>query len=215
MANSKTLLKTYCQECHLQLPVYSTEKGVGSSGFTSSVRVCERNYESQAIHPSAQLAEEDAARVAYKNLKQSVTDRISKPAPEVYSRSTGYGYESLGAASRATLTPAVASRSCSAQSACTGTGLATNGKNTNATADYSQKLEKLCNAHGLPTPQYVVKESPDAAGSFAATVVVGKGEYLSGTSDSYVEAKEYAALVALAEVGLNLLNINEKEDGNS
>ena len=213
MANSKTLLKTYCQERHFQLPVYSTEKGDGSSGFTSSVRVCERNYESQAIHPSAQLAEEDAARVAYKNLKQSVTDQISKPAPEVYSRSTGYGYEPLDTTSRATRTPAVASRSCSAQSACT--GLVTNGTNTNATADYSQKLEKLCNAHGLPTPQYVVKESSDAAGNFAATAIVGKGEYLSGTSDSYVEAKEYAALVALAEVGLSLLNIKEKEDGNA
>ena len=76
--------------------------------------------------------------------------------------------------------------------------------------DYSQKLEKLCNARGLPAPEYEVKESSD--GRFAATVVI-RNEYSSGNSESSAQAKNYAALIAIAEMGLSFFNIHEREDG--
>lgn len=184
MANSKALLNSYCQERHLQLPSYSTEREEGSVGYGSCVTVCDRSFDSQARHSSPKLAEEDAARVAYNSLRRQSESSIN-------SRSTGYGYEISSSAKRA------ANR-------------ATQSRNAN-TADYSQKLEKLCNARGLPLPEYDVNESD---GKFVATVTVhGNGQYLSGDFESYDQAKDYASLIALAEVGLSLLNINEREDG--
>ena len=206
MANSKTLLNAYCQERHLQLPVYSTERAKGITGYGSSVQVSGRHYHSQAVHSSGNLAEEDAARVAYNSLRQashSASGRTSVSS-DLKSRSAGrgagegYGYEDVP------LSSAFASTKRA--------GLATQHTNANAYVDYSQKLEKLCNARGLSAPEYgVTKESPD--GKFVATVVIGNDEYSSGNSDSCAQAKNYAALVALAEVGLSLLNINEREDG--
>ena len=83
----------------------------------------------------------------------------------------------------------------------------------NTHVDYSQKLERLCNARGLPAPQYDVKES--SRGRFVATVVLGNDVYSSGNFElrDRDQAKNYAALIAVAEVGLSLLNINEREDG--
>ena len=200
MANSKTLLLTYCDERHLQHPVYSTERGDGSKGYVSSVLVCERTFESQAIHSSIRLAEEDAARVAYNHLRQASTS-----ASSLRSRSTNISSRSAGdsGASVTDSYPAVATR----------TGLAVNGRSASANSnDYSQKLESLCNNRGLSVPEYDVRESPE--GKFTASVFIGDEEYSSNTtSKSYVSAKNYASLIALAEVGLSLLNINEREDG--
>ena len=180
MESSKDLLNTYCGERHLQLPSYSTEREEGSVGYTSSVVVCDRSFDSQARHSSPRLAEEDAARVAYNSLRRNSKSQLN-------SRSAGYGYESSSSTTRA----------------------AANSRNA-TTADYSQKLERLCNARGLPSPEYEVNESD---GKFICRVILDNGEYLSGNSESYAQAKDYASLVALAEMGLSLLNINEKEDG--
>lgn len=188
MANSKALLNSYCQERHLQLPSYSTQRE-GSVGYGSSVSVCDRSFDSQARHSSARLAEEDAARVAYNSLRRQSESSIN-------SHSTGYGYENSASVKRTAPDHATAA--------------AAQSRNAN-TADYSQKLEKLCNARALPPPAYDVNESD---GKFVATVTVhGNGQYYSGDFKSYDQAKDYASLIALAEVGLSLLNINEREDG--
>ena len=213
MANSKTLLNAYCKERHLQLPVYSTERGKETAGYDCSVLVSGRRYYAQAVHLSEQLAEEDAARVAYNTLRQasnlkSASGRTSINS-ELKSRSAGYseagyGYEDVPPSS-------ASSKFAKAKS------LATQPANPNAYiyVDYSQKLEKLCNARGLPAPEYDVMEPSD--GKFVATVVIGDDEYSSGDSEldseSRAQAKNYASLIALAEVGLRLLDINEREDG--
>ena len=85
--------------------------------------------------------------------------------------------------------------------------------NSRNAADYSQKLERYCNARDLLPPEYEVNESD---GKFICTVKIrGNGEYSSGNSESEAQAKDYASLVALAEMGLSLLNINEAEGGKS
>ena len=171
--NSKALLNAYCQERHLQLPVYSTQPARGKPGYDSSVQVS-GHYASQAAHLSRNLAEEDAARVAYNSLRQASHSASGRT----------FEHESRSAGHRA------------------GEGYG---------VDYSQKLERLCNARDLPAPEYDVRESSD--GKFVATVVIGNNEYSSGKFESGAQAKNNAALIALAEVGLMLLNINEREDG--
>ena len=182
MESSKALLKTYCDNRHLQPPSYSTER---KEGYTSSVVVCDRSFDSQGRHSSPSFAEEDAARVAYNSLKGHSESQLK-------SRSAGYGYGSSSSTRAA--------------------NMSANSINGN-TADYSQKLEKLCDASCFPPPKYEVNESD---GKFICKVkIFGYGEYLSGNSESYAQAKDYASLVALAEVGLSLLNINERENGES
>lgn len=185
MESSKALLNTYCENRHLQPPSYSTERKEGLVGYTSSVVVCGCSFDSQARHSSPSLAEEDAARVAYNSLRRHSESQLN-------SRSAGYG---------------------SAASSTTRTDKSANGINANGTANYSQKLEKLCNARGLPSPEYEVNESD---GKFICKVKISdNGEYLSGNSESYAQAKDYASLVALAEIGLSLLNINKRDYGKS
>lgn len=187
MESSKALLTTYCEDRHLQLPSYSTEREEGSVGYSSSVVVCDRSFHSQARHSSPKLAEEDAARVAYNSLKRNSESQLN-------SCSAGYGYECSSSTTQPTA-------NMSAE---------VNSRNEN-TADYSQKLKKLCNARALPSPEYEISECD---GKFIGRVKIrGNGEYLSGNSESYAQAKDYASLVALAEMGLSLLNINEREDG--
>ena len=209
MASSKTLLNTYCQERHLQLPVYSTQRAKGA-GYDSSVQVSGRQYYSQAVHSSTNLAEEDAARVAYNNLRQASrsTSGRTSTGSALKSRSAGhdvgaYGYEDASPSSISSAFASTKRAGLAAQPIAT---------NANAYVDYSQKLEKLCNARGLPAPEYDVAEEP-SDGKFVATIVIGNDEYWSGNSESRAQAKNYAALIALAEVGLSLLNINEREDG--
>ena len=222
MANSKTLLQTFCQERRLQPPVYSTQReGDGSavtgSGYSSSILVGDRRYDSAAVQSSFYLAEEDASRVAYNSLRRASDSAASRSSRQPsHSQTTEPVASRWAAAGHAT----AASSSCSSSSSGTSTkrttGLASRSSaacvaNGAANAVYSPKLEKLCNARGLPAPEYNVRENPN--GKFSATVVVGNDEYSSSTSGSYMEAKEYASLVALAEVGLSLLNINQREDG--
>ena len=227
MANSKTLLQTFCQERRLQPPVYSTQReGDGSavtgSGYSSSILVGDRRYDSAAVQSSFYLAEEDASRVAYNSLRRASDSAASRSSrqpshSQTRSQTTEPVASRWAAAGHAT---AASSPSCSSSSSGTSTkrttGLASRSSaacvaNGAANAVYSPKLEKLCNARGLPAPEYNVRENPN--GKFSATVVVGNDEYSSSTSGSYMEAKEYASLVALAEVGLSLLNINQREDG--
>ena len=210
MANNMTLLHTYCQEHGLQLPVYSTERNEGSSGgYTSSVLVCDTNYESVAIHSSKKLAEEDAARVAYRALRFGASSEPSSGSGNDSRRSTrlsaGYGY---GYAS-----PKNSSAVCDNTRR---TGLADRPANSvsNGSGDgacYSRKLEQLCNSRGLPPPEYDVRES--AGGKFRAAATVGGEVYESSECKSFTEAKDYASLVALAEISLSLLDINDREDG--
>ena len=220
MANSMTLLQTYCQEHDLQLPLYSTERTEGSSGgYASSVLVCDESYDSHAIHSSKKLAEEDAARVAYNSLRSGASyepysngscgENASRWSSRLASRSaaaTGYGYADGGQH---------ASSSGATSDSQRRTGLAArpaNGGGGGGGACYTRKLEQLCNSRGLPFPEYGVRES--AGGRFSATVTIGEEQYLCGSeSESYSQAKEQASLIALAEVGLSLLNINEREDG--
>ena len=77
--------------------------------------------------------------------------------------------------------------------------------------DYVLKLEWLCQSYGLPPPQY----SEEMAGEKSVvTVSVEKsGDFSSGEWETYGKAKEYVALIAVAELGLKLLNINRTEEG--
>ena len=196
MANSKTLLQTYCQERHLQFPVYSTERADGTSGYVSSVLVCDITYESRAIHSSIKLAEEDAARVAYNSLKRASESALKQRSN--MSSNSGYDYTN-------------ASGNAAFDTAARRTGLASRPANASNTKDYSQELDSFCKSRDLSEPEYNVQESPD--GKFTATVVIGKEEYYSNISESDVEAKNYASLIALAEISLNMLNINDNKDG--
>ena len=213
MANYVSLLQTYCQERNLQLPVYSTERSEASSGgYGSSVLVCDTHYDSVAIHSSKRLAEQDAARVAYTSLRQASelgsSNSSCSPRSRV-SRSSGLVSRSAATSGYANALPELVDDSAAARR----TGLAarpSNGSPSDA-ADYSRKLEQLCGAQCLPPPEYDVCES--AGGKFTATVTIGGEEYLSNESETYSQAKEYASLVALAEVGLSLLNINDREEG--
>ena len=209
MANYVNLLQIYCQEHHLQLPVYSTERAEGSGGYASSVLVRDASYGSRAIHSSKKLAEEDAARVAYVDLKlapEPTFSRSSSSGRTPVSRSSaghGYGADGGGLPDDSVRDSVTARRTGLAARSASGSA--------SAAADYSRKLEQLCNAGGLPPPEYDVQESP--RGKFTATVTVGEEEYLSNDSESFTQAKDYASLVALAEVGLSLLNISGREDG--
>ena len=216
MANYVNLLQVYCQEQHQQLPVYSTERAEGSSGgYASSVLVCDTNYDSKAIHSSKRLAEEDAARVAYTDLKRGSepSSSSSRGRPHVSglaSRSaatSSYGYGGDVLPKLVDDSTAGRRTGLSARPVANGSG----GSASAAAVDYSRKLEQLCNAQGLPPPEYDVQES--AGGKFTATVTIGGEEYFSNNSESYLQAKDYGSLVALAEVGLGLLNISDREDG--
>ena len=201
MANSKSQLNLYCQGHHLQTPIYTTERE-GPEGYASTVLVCQQKFESDAVHSSKKLAEEDAARVALNSVKSQASGASSLRS----------GFQDRSAADYRNAVPDVEEPVASAT--CTHpvrTGLASwsvNGAKKKASADYSQKLEKLCKEHKLPAPRYNVEESAD--GKFSASIVVeGRGDYSSAReSDSYGEAKEYAALIALAELGLSLLSIS-------
>ena len=220
MANYMNLLQIYCQEHHLQLPVYSTERAEGSGGgYSSSVLVRDASYDSKAIHSSKRLADEDAARVAYVHLKRAPepsSSRSSSSGRTLVSRSSAgrgattssYGYDADGGGLPELVDDSVTARrtGLAARSAANGSG-----GSASAAADYSRKLEQLCNARGLPPPEYDVQESP--GGKFTAIVTIGAEEYLSNDSELYTQAKDYASLVALAEVGLSLLNISGREDG--
>jgi dsRNA-specific ribonuclease len=206
MANSKTLLFTYCQEHRLQPPVYSTERAEGTVGYASSVFVHDTSYDSQAAHSSMKLAEEDAARIAYNSLRRAAESARSRRTSSRSAASYGYNYQYYDTGEPASAL--AADRTGPAERPANGTS----NRNVSPAADYSRKLEQLCNARGLPVPEFDVRESPE--GKFSATVAVGDDEYLSGgDSESFAQAKDYASLVALAEVGLSLLNINEREDG--
>ena len=203
MANSKSQLNLYCQGHHLQPPIYTTERE-GPEGYASTVLVCQQKFESDAVHSSKKLAEEDAARVALNSVRSQASG-----ASSLRSR-----LQDRSAADYGNAVPDVHVEEPVASATCTHpvrTGLAprsVNGAKKKASADYSQKLEKLCKEHKLPVPRYNVEES--AGGKFSASIVVdGRGDYSSAReSDSYGEAKEYAALIALAELGLSLLSIS-------
>ena len=176
--------------------MYSTERTDGKSGYVSSVLVCDITYESQAIHSSIKLAEEDAARVAYNSLKRASESALKQRSN--MSSNSGYDYTN-------------ASGNAAFDKAARRTGLASRPANASNTKDYSQELDSFCKSRDLSEPEYNVQESPD--GKFTATVVIGKEEYYSNISESNVEAKNYASLVALAEISLNMLNINDNKDG--
>lgn len=205
MANYVTLLQTYCSEEGLQLPVYQTERT--EAGYASSVLVSDTPYDSVAVHSSKKLAEEDAARVAYVSLRRS-SESSSRTRP--YSHSSGPTSRSAATSYAEDGIPSGGDDSRRR------TGLAerpSNGSSSSETAamDYSKKLRQLCSTHDLPQPEFDVRESPDER--FTATVTVGNDRYTSGDSETFSKAKEYASLVALAELGLSLLSINQKENG--
>ena len=199
MANCKSQLNLYCQGLHLDLPEYSTESTRG--GFSSSVYVCEEHFNSEAVHSSKKLAEEDAARVALSSVRRS--------------KSTSRGGSAGGSQfhPRSALQSRQNNEFAEYHIARRPTNQTRPGKRVSSarSMDYALKLEKLCQSHGLPPPQY--NEEETAGEKIMVTVSVeGSGDF-SGEWETYDKAKEYAALIALAEVGLKLLNINRVEEG--
>ena len=207
---AKSQLNLYCQGHHIDLPIYSTEPNIG--GFSSSVKVCLQDFRSETVQPSKKLAEEHAARSALNWLRgkseqgpeKSVTDTLtarSGPQESVelnndFCSSLNFEYinnpdHTLSGSTAVSEVPKMSSRS----------------------SDYAFKLEKLCDSHGLSPPQY---EQEMIGNKVVVTVSIQGnhgGEFSSGESESYNKAKEYATLIALAELGIKLLNVNEVGEG--
>ena len=211
---AKSQLNHYCQGHHIDLPMYSTEPKSG--GFSSTVKVCQQDFCSETPHPSKKLAEEYAARVALNWLRstsehrpeESATgtwttrsdpqesvqlnnDFCSSPSSSLNSEYSNSPDNTLSGSIAASEVPTMSSRS----------------------SDYALKLEKLCNSHGLSPPQY----NQETIGNKVVVTVSIQGshggEFSSGESESYNKAKEYATLIALAELGIKLLNVNEVGEG--
>lgn len=74
--------------------------------------------------------------------------------------------------------------------------------------NFGEALERYCQQHGFPTPVYKVIENHKR---FSSRVVVGWDCYDSaGNYESFELAKEVATLVALASIGLQVLQVGEK-----
>lgn len=203
MANSKSQLNLYCQGLHLDLPVYSTEPM--RNGFSSSVYVCQQDF-SGAVRSTKKLAEEDAAREALRSLRQNKTSlrEDSVGGSQFYPRS---------ALQQSKQNNEFAEYHITSKLSASKSRPGTTGKRVSSTrsTDYALKLEKLCQSQGLPPPQY---DEETAGEKVIATVSVeGSGDFSSGEWETYDKAKEYAALIALAELGIKLLNINRAEEG--
>ena len=207
-ANSKSQLNLYCQGHHLDLPEYSTESSP-RGGFSSSVYVFQQHFYSESVHSSKKPAEEDAARVAL----NSVRPNKSATSREASAGKSQFHLHSALQKSRQNNEFAeyhIASNLCKTTipSRLVSTGKrASSARSTN----YALKLEKLCQSHGLPPPQY----SEETAGekTVVTVSVEESGDFSSGEWETYDKAKEYVALIALAELGLKLLNINRAEEG--
>lgn len=226
-ASRKSQLNLYCQGHHLQLPEYSTE--ANGYGFSSHVVVFNQTFSSEATHSSKKLAEEDAANVALSSVQNSSKKQAEEDATNATLSSIGLR-KTFGGNSFSRLLP---KRSSSPEHTLplkkesdytfgsSPPGLASRSINSDAKENclissgaddyYGQKLQWLCKTRGLSSPESAVKTFK---GKYVATISIeGHGDFSSRESETRSEANEYASLIALAEVALKLLNINDIKTG--